>query len=129
MKGKAYANALIVCDVHLITLEYHHAKVTVTPFQKSIQSQEWLACCCQYSAASGMHKSWLSSLWLVPAIFSIISCLSNSIFALATPEELEESLKKWRESIDNGTADQCIEKSEELRRMIGLTTSVVAYKP
>ena len=52
----------------------------------------------------------------------------NSVFALATPEELKESLTRWREKINDGTADRCLEESEELRKTIGLSTSVIAYK-
>ena len=54
--------------------------------------------------------------------------LVHSIFALCSPEELEESLKQWRQKIDNGTADQVIKESDELRQRIGVSTSVVAYK-
>ena len=54
--------------------------------------------------------------------------LSNSVFALATPEELKESLARCRERIDDGTADKCLEESEELRKTIGLSTTVEAYK-
>ena len=52
----------------------------------------------------------------------------RSVFALTTPEELEEALTKWRKCIDDGTADQVLEQSEELRQTIGLSTSVVGYK-
>ena len=54
--------------------------------------------------------------------------LFHSVFALATPDELRESLARWREKINDGTADQCLAESEELRKTIGLSTSVVAYK-
>ena len=47
---------------------------------------------------------------------------------MATAEELEESLRVWREKIDAGTADQFMEECEERRKKIGLTTSVIAYK-
>ena len=50
------------------------------------------------------------------------------MFALATAEELDETLRGWREKIDNGTADQYVEKCEEVRKTLGITTSVVAYK-
>ena len=50
------------------------------------------------------------------------------MFALATAEELDETLKRWREKINDGTADQYIQECEELRKRIGVTTSVVAYK-
>ena len=50
----------------------------------------------------------------------------NSMFALATPEELKESLARWRESINDGTADQYLEDSEKLRKPLGLSTSLVA---
>ena len=52
----------------------------------------------------------------------------HSVFALATPDELRESLARWREKINDGTADQCLAESEELRKTIGLSTSVVAYR-
>ena len=57
-------------------------------------------------------------------------CLSLvfSTFALCSPEELEESLKQWRQKIDDGTADQVIKESDELRQRIGVSTSVVGYK-
>ena len=51
-----------------------------------------------------------------------------SVFSLATPEELEEALAKWRKYIDDGTADQVFKESEELRKTIGLSTSFVGYK-
>jgi hypothetical protein len=47
---------------------------------------------------------------------------------LATPDELKESLARWREKINDGTADQCLEESEKLRKTIGLSTSAIAYK-
>ena len=50
------------------------------------------------------------------------------MFALATPEELDETLKQWRGKIDGGTADQFIKECEERRLRIGVTTSVIAYK-
>ena len=46
---------------------------------------------------------------------------------MATDEELEESLREWREKIDGGTADQFMEEYEGRRRKIGLTTSVIAH--
>ena len=51
------------------------------------------------------------------------------MFAFCSPEELEESLKQWRQKIDDGTADQFIKESDELRQKIGMSTSVVGYKP
>ena len=50
------------------------------------------------------------------------------MFALATPDELEDTLTRWRAKINDGTADQYIEECEQLRKRLGLTTSVVAYK-
>ena len=58
----------------------------------------------------------------------VMYILLNSIFALATPEELKESLARWRGSINDGTADQYLEESEKLRKTLGLSTSLVAYK-
>ena len=55
-------------------------------------------------------------------------CSICSVFALATPEELAESLKRWREKVNDGSADQCLQESEELRKTVGLNTSVIAYK-
>ena len=52
-----------------------------------------------------------------------------SIFSLATPEELEAALKWWRAKIDDGTADQYLKECEEERHRMGLSVSVVAYKP
>ena len=52
-----------------------------------------------------------------------------SIFSLAKPEELEESLKLWRGKINDGTADQYLKECEEERLKLGLSVSVVAYKP
>jgi hypothetical protein len=59
-------------------------------------------------------------------VFSL--SLICSIFALCSPEELEESLKQWRQKIDDGTADEIIKESDELRQKIGASTSVIAYK-
>ena len=90
-----------------------------------------------------MHSNMILSLYssalmLLMAAFVILTdtalyilslhCFFNSVFALASPEELKESLARWREKINNGTADQCLAESEELRKTIGLSTSVVAYK-
>ena len=52
-----------------------------------------------------------------------------SIFSLAKPEELEESLKWWRGKIDDGTADQYLKECEEDRLKLGLSVSIIAYKP
>jgi hypothetical protein len=59
-------------------------------------------------------------------VFSL--SLIRSAFALCSPEELEESLKEWRKKIDNGTADQFIKETDEVRQKIGTSTSVIAYK-
>ena len=37
-------------------------------------------------------------------------------------------MKQWRQKIDDGTADQVIKESDKLRRKIGVSTSVIAYK-
>ena len=58
--------------------------------------------------------------------FTFIS--NRSIFALATPEELEESLKDWRKKIEDGTAQQFVDDVETVRKRIGQTTTIVAYK-
>ena len=60
--------------------------------------------------------------------FNVFIIIFFSTFALCSPEELEESLKQWRQKIDDGTADQIIKESDELRQKIGVSTSVVAYK-
>ena len=54
--------------------------------------------------------------------------LLHSIFSLCSPEELEESLKQWRQKIDDRTADRFIKESDEVRQRIGTSISVVAYK-
>ena len=61
-------------------------------------------------------------------LFHALYFSCSSVFALATAEELDETLRSWREKINNGTADQYIEKCEEVRKTLGITTSVVAYK-
>uniref|UniRef100_A0A1X7UNT6 Methyltransferase type 11 domain-containing protein n=1 Tax=Amphimedon queenslandica TaxID=400682 RepID=A0A1X7UNT6_AMPQE len=53
---------------------------------------------------------------------------TTSIWAAATPEELEESLKDWRKKIEDGTAQQFIDDVETVRKRIGQTTTIVAYK-
>ena len=56
-------------------------------------------------------------------------CTRYSVFSLAKPEELEESLKLWRSKIDNGTADQYLKECEEERLKLGLSVSIIAHKP
>ena len=71
----------------------------------------------------------MSSLWQIQCYNILLNFLHPcSVFALATDEELEESLREWREKIDGGTADQFMEEYEGRRRKIGLTTSVIAHK-
>ena len=70
----------------------------------------------------------IASLMLLLKIPKKFPSNRGSVFALATDEELEESLREWRERIDGGTADQFMEEYEGRRRKIGLTTSVVAHK-
>jgi len=52
-----------------------------------------------------------------------------STWSLATPEELEMGLKKWRQLVEEGKAEQYIAECEEQRRRLGQSTSVVAVKP
>ena len=51
-----------------------------------------------------------------------------STWALATPEELEEALTSWKKKIDDGTADQMIKEVNSVRRKLGQTTTLVAFK-
>ena len=51
-----------------------------------------------------------------------------STWALATPEELEEALTSWKKKIDDGTADQVIKDVNSVRRELGETTTLVAFK-
>ena len=57
-------------------------------------------------------------------------CLSFlcSSWSLASKEELEAGLAKWRRMLEDGTADQFIAEREEQRKKVGLSTSVIAYK-
>ena len=54
--------------------------------------------------------------------------LLYSIWALATPEELEEALTSWKKKIDDGTADEVIKKINSVKRELGETTTLVAFK-
>ena len=47
---------------------------------------------------------------------------------MATKEELEAGLARWRKMIDEGKADEFIAEKDQIRKSIGLTTTVVAYK-
>ena len=47
---------------------------------------------------------------------------------MATNEELEAGLARWRKMIDEGKADEFIAEKDQIRKSIGLTTTVVAYK-
>ena len=47
---------------------------------------------------------------------------------MATKEELEAGLARWRKIIDEGKADEFIAEKDQIRKNIGLTTTVVAYK-
>ena len=51
-----------------------------------------------------------------------------STWAMATKEELEAGLARWKKLIDEGKADEFIAEKDQIRKTIGLTTSVVAYK-
>lgn len=52
----------------------------------------------------------------------------HSTWSMATKEELEAGLAKWRKLIEEGKADEFIAEKDQIRKTIGLTTSVVAYK-
>ena len=60
----------------------------------------------------------------------LISIVSEyfSIWSLATPEELEQALSLWKKKLEDGTADNFIKEKEVIRREIGHSTSVIAYK-
>ena len=60
------------------------------------------------------------------SIFFYIPAVST--WALATPEELEEALTSWKKKIDDGTADQVIKEVNSVRRELGQTTTLVAFK-
>ena len=60
--------------------------------------------------------------------FILFSALYLSVWSLARPSELESDLKQWKEQIENGEADKIIAKSEEERKTVGNSTSIVAYK-
>ena len=51
-----------------------------------------------------------------------------SMWALATPAELESGLEQWKEKLQSGEADKIIAEFEEKRKQIGVTTTIVAYK-
>ena len=57
-----------------------------------------------------------------------ITCVYYSAWSLASKEELEAGLAKWRRMLEGGTADQFIAEREEQRKRVGLSTSVTAYK-
>lgn len=47
---------------------------------------------------------------------------------MATKEEVEAGLARWRKMIEEGEADEFIAEKDQIRKTIGLTTTVVAYK-
>ena len=51
-----------------------------------------------------------------------------SIWALATPAELEAGLEEWREKLQSGEADRIIAEHDEKRKRLGVFTVIVAYK-
>ena len=61
-------------------------------------------------------------------ILTCVVCHQNSAWSLATKDELEAGLAKWRRMIEDGTADQFIAEREKHRKRVGLSTSVIAYK-
>ena len=52
----------------------------------------------------------------------------DSIWSLATPEELESALKFWRQTVDEGKGEEYIAKFEEKRKQIGSSVFIVGYK-
>ena len=58
----------------------------------------------------------------------VIFGLSFSVWSLPTPDELQAALAFWRKTVDEGKANEYIEKCEERRRQIGCAVSVVGYK-
>ena len=51
-----------------------------------------------------------------------------SLFSLASDEELQSALEFWRQTLQEGKAEEYIAKWEEKRRVVGTATSIVAYK-
>ena len=51
-----------------------------------------------------------------------------SVWSLASKEELEAGLAKWRRMLEDDTADQFIAEKEVQRKRLGYTTSIIAYK-
>lgn len=52
----------------------------------------------------------------------------DSMWALATPAELESGFKQWKEKLRSGEADKIIAEFEEKRKQVGVTTTIVALK-
>ena len=50
-----------------------------------------------------------------------------STWTLASPTELKKGLKWWKDEVDAGRAKNFLEQRETIRRLIGQTTSIVAY--
>ena len=50
-----------------------------------------------------------------------------SVWALATPAELKSGLEQWKEKLQSGEADKIIAEFEEKRKLVGLTTTIVAF--
>ena len=53
---------------------------------------------------------------------------ADSIWSLATPEELESALKFWRQTVDEGKGEEYIAKFEEKRKQIGNSVFILGYK-
>lgn len=68
----------------------------------------------------------------VNIIFSVSNItymyLYNSVWSLATDEEIKSMQDKWREMINDGRAQEFFRKMEEARQKIGETTTILAYK-
>ena len=50
------------------------------------------------------------------------------MWSLLTAEELEKAQAVWKKMINDGTAKAFIEEKDSIRKSIGQTTTVVAYK-
>ena len=51
-----------------------------------------------------------------------------STWSLATPDELEQALSSWKKKLEDGTADDFIKEKEVIRKEIGHSTTIIAYK-
>ena len=47
---------------------------------------------------------------------------------MLTPEELQDAQTVWKRMVTDGTAQEFVDEKESIRRVIGQTTTLVAYK-